>query len=55
MFTIGEFSKISGLTVKALRFYHEEGVLIPSFVDPQNRIDIASLVSEAKALGVPVA
>lgn len=35
MFTIGEFSKVAGLTVKALRFYHEEGVLAPSFVDPQ--------------------
>jgi DNA-binding transcriptional MerR regulator len=35
MFSIGEFSKITGLTVKALRFYHEEGLLIPSSVDPQ--------------------
>src|SRR5580704_2371344 len=34
MFTIGEFSKLSGLTVKTLRFYHEEGLLIPAFVDP---------------------
>lgn len=35
MFTIGEFSKLAGLTVKALRFYHQEGVLIPSRVDPE--------------------
>ena len=35
MFTIGEFSKITGLTVKTLRFYHEEQLLVPSFVDPQ--------------------
>jgi DNA-binding transcriptional MerR regulator/effector-binding domain-containing protein len=34
MFTIGEFSKLSGLTVKTLRFYHEEGLLVPAFVDP---------------------
>jgi DNA-binding transcriptional MerR regulator len=34
MFTIGEFSKISGLTVKALRFYHEEGLFSPACVDP---------------------
>jgi DNA-binding transcriptional MerR regulator len=34
MFSIGEFSKLSGLTVKTLRFYHEEGLLIPTFVDP---------------------
>jgi DNA-binding transcriptional MerR regulator len=34
MFTIGEFSKLTQLTVKTLRFYHEEGLLIPGFVDP---------------------
>jgi DNA-binding transcriptional MerR regulator len=34
MFTIGEFSKITGLTVKTLRFYHEKGLLIPAAVDP---------------------
>jgi DNA-binding transcriptional MerR regulator/effector-binding domain-containing protein len=34
MFSIGEFSKLSGLTVKTLRFYHEEGLLVPAFVDP---------------------
>ncbi len=35
MFGIGEFSKVTGLTVKTLRFYHEEGLLVPAFVDPQ--------------------
>jgi DNA-binding transcriptional MerR regulator/DNA gyrase inhibitor GyrI len=34
MFSIGEFSKLGGLTVKTLRFYHEEGLLVPAFVDP---------------------
>ena len=33
MFTIGEFSKLSGLTVKTLRFYHEQGLLIPKSID----------------------
>ena len=33
MFTIGEFSKITGLSVKTLRFYHEEGLLVPTSVD----------------------
>ena len=32
-YTIGEFSRITGLSVKALRFYHEKGILIPSYVD----------------------
>ena len=30
LFTIGEFSKVTGLTVKTLRFYHEQGLLNPS-------------------------
>lgn len=34
MFTIGEFSRITQLSIKTLRFYHEEGILIPSRVDP---------------------
>jgi DNA-binding transcriptional MerR regulator len=34
VFTIGEFSRITGLTVKALRFYHECGLLQPATVDP---------------------
>ena len=33
MYSIGELSKITGLTVKTLRFYHERGVLVPARVD----------------------
>ena len=33
MLRIGEFSKLSHLTVKALRFYEKEGLLIPENVD----------------------
>lgn len=33
MLKIGEFSKLSHITVKALRFYEKEGLLIPSFTD----------------------
>ena len=33
MYSIGEFSKITGLTVKTLRFYHEQGLLKPAAVD----------------------
>jgi DNA-binding transcriptional MerR regulator/effector-binding domain-containing protein len=32
-YSIGEFSKVTGLSVKTLRFYHEKGVLLPSSVD----------------------
>ena len=30
MYKIGEFSKITGLTVKALRYYDEQEILVPS-------------------------
>ena len=33
MLKIGEFSKLSYLTIKALRFYEKEGLLIPQKVD----------------------
>jgi DNA-binding transcriptional MerR regulator len=36
MFSIGEFSRIAGMTVKALRFYHEQGLLVPAVVNPQS-------------------
>ena len=31
--SIGEFSKITSLTIKSLRLYHEKGLLIPSEID----------------------
>ena len=33
MFSIGEFSRMSGLSVKTLRFYHEKGLLNPALVE----------------------
>jgi DNA-binding transcriptional MerR regulator len=33
MLGIGEFSRATGLTVKALRLYHQECILVPSIVD----------------------
>jgi len=33
MFSIGEFSRITGLSIKALRLYHEKGILVPGRVD----------------------
>lgn len=37
MLRIGDFSKLSHLTVKALRFYEKEGLLVPAATD-QNAI-----------------
>ncbi|MDM5247906.1 MerR family transcriptional regulator [Lysinibacillus sp. G4S2] len=36
MLTIGEFSKISHLTLKTLRYYDEIGLLKPAFIDAKN-------------------
>ena len=36
MYRISEFSKITNLTVKALRYYDEQGILVPSHRDSQN-------------------
>ena len=33
MYKIGEFSMLSKMTIKALRFYEEQGLIKPSFVD----------------------
>jgi DNA-binding transcriptional MerR regulator/effector-binding domain-containing protein len=63
MFTIGEFSKVTGLTVKALRLYHEEGLLAPSFVDPQTgyrhydpgQIETARTIAYLRSLEFPLA
>jgi DNA-binding transcriptional MerR regulator/effector-binding domain-containing protein len=33
LYSIGEFSRITGLSVKTLRFYHEKGLLVPVSVD----------------------
>ncbi len=62
MFHIGEFSKITGLTVKTLRFYHDEGLLEPTHVDPdsgyryyaENKIDVARVISQLRALDFPL-
>jgi DNA-binding transcriptional MerR regulator len=58
LFTIGEFSKITGLTVKTLRFYHEEGLLEPTAIDDRtgyryyaaDKIERARLVRQLREL-----
>ena len=33
LYSIGEVSKIKDITIKALRYYHKEGILIPKYID----------------------
>jgi len=52
MYSIGEFSKITGLSVKTLRFYHEEGLLVPTSIDDQSgyRYYAPQLVETARVI-----
>ncbi len=34
MYRIGQFSQMTKVTIKALRFYEEEGLIKPSFIEP---------------------
>jgi DNA-binding transcriptional MerR regulator/effector-binding domain-containing protein len=62
MYSIGDFSKITGLTVKTLRFYHEQGLLIPSAVDDKSgyryydrsKIETARVITHLKSLDLTV-
>src|SRR5437879_731761 len=33
MYSIGEFSRVTGLPIRTLRFYQEKGLLVPATVD----------------------
>lgn len=35
LFSIGEVSKIKNITIKALRYYHKVGILIPKYIDEE--------------------
>lgn len=61
-FSIGEFSKATGLTIKTLRFYHEQGLLEPSSVDEPSgyryygpeKVDVARVIRQLRELGFPL-
>jgi DNA-binding transcriptional MerR regulator len=51
-YSIGEFSQITGLSPKTLRFYHEKGILVPSSVDEATgyRFYDASKIEKARII-----
>ncbi len=59
---IGEVARRSGLTVSALRYYDEAGVLVPIVVDPASgyrfygptQVRLARLVARLRRVGLPV-
>lgn len=62
-YQIGDFSLISRLSIKTLRYYHECGLLEPSFVDSesgyrfydQNCLERVRIINELKELGFSLA
>jgi DNA-binding transcriptional MerR regulator len=60
--SIGEFSRITHLSIKTLRRYHEAGLLEPGYVDPQSgyryyslgQVPTAQVIQRFRELGMPV-
>lgn len=60
--TIGDFSRVTHVSVKTLRRYHESGLLEPAEVDPQSsyryylpsQIPVAQTIRRFRDLGMPV-
>jgi DNA-binding transcriptional MerR regulator/effector-binding domain-containing protein len=58
LFSIGEFSKVTGLSVKTLRFYQEKAILTPSRVDgesgyryyDQTKVEQARIIVNLRAM-----
>lgn len=62
MYKIGEFSKMSKTTIKALRYYEKEGLLKPTFIDQNNSyryyessqlVDISKIIS-LRQIGISI-
>lgn len=59
---IGEFAKLVGLSVSALRFYADRGLLIPAHIDPAsgyrsfhpNQVVVGCLIRDLRVIGVPL-
>ena len=49
MLSIGEFSVVTKLSVKTLRFYHEQGILVPDHIDESTSYRYYSERSIARA------
>ncbi len=62
MLKIGEFSKLSHTTVKALRFYEKEGLLVPASVDEwtgyrfygSSQLETAAKIKSYRQLGLSI-
>ena len=59
---IGDFSRMTHLSVKALRFYHDQGLLEPALIDPSSgyrfydpgQVPIAQVIRRFRDLDMPL-
>jgi DNA-binding transcriptional MerR regulator len=62
MLSIGDFSRMTYLSVKALRHYHDVGVLEPASIDPStgyrfylpSQVGLAQMIRRLRDLGMPL-
>ena len=62
LLSIGRFARVSGLSIGALRHYHELGLLMPSRVDPETgyrsyvpaQLDEARLIARLREMELPL-
>ena len=60
--SIGDFSRMTFVSVKALRHYHEVGLLAPAWVDPDSgyrrysieQVPVAQVIRRLRDLGMPL-
>lgn len=63
LFSIGEVSKTKSITIKALRYYHKMGILVPSYIDESSGYRYYSIeqfiyidiIKGCRALGTSIA
>jgi DNA-binding transcriptional MerR regulator len=59
---IGEFSRMTYLSIRALRFYHEAGILVPATIDPASgyryyapsQVPVAQVIRRLRDLRMPL-
>jgi DNA-binding transcriptional MerR regulator len=60
--SIGDFSRMTHLSIKALRFYHDQGLLEPARIDPDSgyrfyepgQVPVAQVIRRFRDLGMPL-
>ena len=60
--SIGDFSRMTHLSIKALRFYHDQGLLEPARIDPSTgyrfyepgQVPVAQVIRRFRDLDMPL-